>query len=280
MALQQVLDLLHCPICAGSFALVDRAVRCPAGHSFDVARQGYLNLLGRAAPAHADSAEMVAARARFLDCGHFDPVSAALERAVRESLSATEQPLPMLEVGSGTGHYLSRLLRDIGGRGVALDISPAASRRAAQAHAQLGAVVADVWQPLPLTAAAFDVVLAVFAPRNAAEFARVLRPEGVLLVATPLPDHLVELRDQLGLLQIEPAKDERLAGAFAGAFVARHRIECRYQLELDHAALVDLIGMGPNAFHRSRAEVNEQLARLPERQPVTVAVAVSSWALR
>lgn len=285
MAIQPVIDLLRCPVCTGPFALVDRAARCPSGHSFDLARQGYLNLLGRAAPAHADTAEMVAARSRFLAGGHFDPLSETLHWAVRES--SPDHSIPtldghpqILEVGSGTGHYLARLLTDLGGRGVALDISPAASRRAAQAHPRLGAVVADVWQPLPLAAAAFDVVLAVFSPRNAAEFARVLTPAGVLVVATPLPDHLVELRDQLGLLQIEPDKDERLAGALAGAFVPTRRDECRYRLELNRAAVTDLVGMGPNAFHRSRAEVIDQLTELPDPQPVTIAVAVSAWALR
>jgi 23S rRNA (guanine745-N1)-methyltransferase len=280
MTIEHILDLLRCPLCTTGFTLVGQAARCDSGHSFDLARQGYLNLLGRAAPAHADTAEMVAARSRFLGGGYFDPMSDTIELAVRESNPTLDRPLQALEVGAGTGHYLARLLSAVGGRGVALDISAAASRRAAQAHPHLGAVVADGWQPLPLRDAAFDVVFSIFAPRHPAEFARVLRPSGVLVVATPLPEHLVELRERLGLLQIDPAKDERLATTLDAAFERTGRGECRYALELDQAATADLVNMGPNAFHRSPTELSAQLAELTWPRTVTIAVAVSAWERR
>lgn len=280
MTITQVLDLVRCPRCASAFDLADRAVRCGSGHSFDLARQGYLNLMDRAAPPNADTADMVAARSRFLGSGHFDPVSDTLADALRELRPTLDPPLRALEVGAGTGHYLARLLDAVGGRGVALDISVAASRRAAQAHARLGAVVADVWQPLPLVDHGFDVVLSVFGPRNPAEFARVLRPGGLLLVATPRPQHQVELRAALGLLEIEPDKDERLAATLDTTFRRTGSGECHYQLWLDRAAVADLVSMGPNAFHRTQDELDAQLAQLTWPQPVTVAVAISAWELR
>jgi 23S rRNA (guanine745-N1)-methyltransferase len=280
MSIEQVLDLLRCPLCTSGFTQVGRSVRCVNGHSFDLARQGYLNLLGRAAPAHADTPEMVRARDQILAAGHFDPLSRALRQAVRESHRSSEHPLQILEVGAGTGHYLAELLGELGGRGVAVDISTAASRRAAQVVAQLGAVVADGWQPLPLADAAFDVVLSVFAPRNPAEFARVLRPEGLLLVATPLAEHLVELRDRLGLLQIQADKSDRLAASLGAAFDPRGRAEVRYRLDLDAGAVADLVGMGPNAFHRRPNAVTEQLQAMSWPQPVTFAMVVSAWAPR
>ena len=73
--LDDVLDLLRCPHCAAALERVDGVLRCPAGHSFDIARQGYVNLLGAAS---GDDAAMVAARVAFLDAGHFDPLGDAL----------------------------------------------------------------------------------------------------------------------------------------------------------------------------------------------------------
>lgn len=280
MSIERVLDLLRCPLCGGELTLVDRAVRCPARHSFDLARQGYLNLLGRAAPAHADTPGMVAARARFLDSGAYDPLSQALRRAVPESAGEQRRARNVVEVGAGTGHYLARLLTDLGARGVALDISLAACRRAAQAHPDSGAVVADVWRRLPLASGAYDVVLSIFAPRNAAEFARVLQAGGVLVIATPLPDHLNELRGRLGLMEIQPGKDQRLAASLTAGFRRTTREECRYRLQLTADSAGDLVGMGPNAFHRSQESFANQLGGLSWPQSVTVAVAVSGWALR
>ncbi len=138
-----------------------------------------------------------------------------------------------MEVGAGTGYYLAYALQRLGGRGVAIDVSPAASRRAARAHDQLGAVVADVWGRLPIRDASAEAVLCIFAPRNPAEFARILRPDGALVIASPLPDHLIELRGPLGLLDIEADKQDRISRTLADLFTAVESVECRYRISLD-----------------------------------------------
>ena len=271
------LDLVCCPVCGTAFHRAERAVRCAAGHSVDWARQGYLNLLGRAAPANADTTDMVAARDRFLALGPYDPLADAVIAAVAAGAGAAPD---VLEVGAGTGFYLSRVLSRLGGRGVALDVSPAAARRAARAHPDLLAVVADVWRPLPVPTAAYDAIVAVFAPRNPAEFARVLRPGGLVVVATPEPAHLVELRITLGLLDIPADKDDRVGATLAGAFDPGPRRLVRASLSLDEDAVVDLVAMGPNAFHRRRTDLAEQVARLSFPVSVTLSVIVSSWIRR
>src|SRR5919206_373512 len=97
--------------------------------------------------------------------------------------------------------------------GVVLDASRYAARRAARAHPRAMAVVADSWARWPVRDAALDRVLVVFAPRNGAETARVLRPGGRLVVVTPAADHLAELVGPLGLLTVDPAKADRLTAA-------------------------------------------------------------------
>lgn len=219
-----------------------RSLVCGRNHSFDIARQGYVNLLQRAAPPHADSASMVAARHRFLDAGWFAPLTDAITAA----LSGAQR---VLEAGTGTGHYVSSYLDSApAAQALGTDISPASCRTAARRSSRLGVVVADTWERLPVCDGVADALLCVFAPRNPSEFARVLASGGRLVVVTPAPDHLIELRERLGLLSVEPEKLQRLDQSLKG-FDLDTRADVRHELDLPEGAVADLIGMGPNAFH-------------------------------
>lgn len=264
MGLQAAHGLLACPVCAEALDVGASTATCPAGHSFDVARQGHLNLLGAAPPANADSVAMVEARERVLASGAFDAVDAALARRAGGART-------ILDVGGGTGHHLARLLDALPeARGVSLDVSLPAARRAARAHDRAASVVADAWGTLPIRPRRIGLVTCVFAPRNMAEFARVLADGGLLLVVTPDPEHLAALRARHDLLAIEAGKDDRLARAASGHFslVARHRVSV--PLAADAGLARDLIAMGPNAFHGVPEAVD----------PVDTEVAVSLWLFR
>jgi 23S rRNA (guanine745-N1)-methyltransferase len=277
VSIDTVLDLLRCPHCNAPLHRSDAGVRCDNGHAFDLARQGYLNLLGRAAPANADSAAMVASRERFLSTQAYAPVSDALTEM---TIGAGSPVRSVLDVGAGSGYYLARVLDRVDGRGVALDISAYAARRAARAHDRIGAVVADAWGELPLVDGGLDAVLSVFAPRQATEFARVLRPGGVVAIVAPLPDHLVELRRPLGLLDIEPGKEDRIAEAMADAFTRDGVQTCRYEAALTAASVIDLVSMGPNAFHHDHQQLVDRVAGLGPMITVSVATTVTMWRRR
>jgi len=164
--------------------------------------------------------------------------------------------MTILEVGSGTAYYLTRALGDDPvAVGVALDVSKAAARVAAQADPRIAAVVADVWRPLPVRDRCLDAVLCVFAPRNLPEFARVLRPDGLLVVATPRPGHLAGLRDRHGLLEVPPDKADQLAAAASEFFELHDTRLLRRQVTVSAELAADLIAMGPNAFHRVPEDV-------------------------
>ncbi len=243
MPLDAARGLLVCPLCAGPLTVDGHEAACPAGHRFDVARQGYLNLLGAKPPANADTAPMVAARERFLGSGVYDRIADDVARR----LSTT--PGPLLEVGAGTGFYAARALGARDARGIALDVSTAAAKRAAQAHPALASVVADAWKTLPLRSGRFGAVLCVFAPRNLPEFARVLADRGLLVVVAPTGEHLASLRRDHGLLGIDDDKDERLMRSAVGLFEPVARNTLRYQVSAGAEQVRDLIEMGPNAFH-------------------------------
>lgn len=242
-------------------------VRCSAHHSFDVAKHGYVNLLGHGSPANADTAAMVAARDRFLSGGHYDPISDAV---AAEAPSARR----VLEVGAGTGHHLARVLEQLPeADGVALDVSVPASRRAARAHPRMASVVADTWAGLPLQDATVDAVLCIFAPRNPPEFARVLRPGGVVVVVMPRPEHLLELRRNHGLLDVGADKSLRLEEASHGHLKAVSSSDISYDVDLTATQVADLIAMGPNAFHTHETFVAPRVAE-------TVRVSVTCTVLR
>ncbi|WP_420175668.1 putative RNA methyltransferase [Luteococcus sp. OSA5] len=243
MALDAALGLLACPTCAARLSRDGGSLLCQQGHRFDIARQGHVNLLGRAAPANADTAQMVAARARFLGAGHYQPIVEALRSRVRQASR-------IVEVGAGTGHYLAGVLdSQPDAVGLATDVSPLAARRAAKAHDRMGSVVADTWAGLPIRSGAADVLLCVFAPRNPTEFARICRQGSLLLVVTPNDGHLAQARERLGLLGIQDDKLAKLNRSLSGAFEAIWSQRIRWTMELDAAAVTDLVQMGPNAFH-------------------------------
>ncbi len=237
---------LRCPNCAGLLGRRGRTLVCPAGHSYDVARQGYVNLLGRAAPANADTPAMLDARARFQSAGHYAPIA----RAVAGETTGSSR---ILEAGAGTAYYLAAALDGApSAEGLATDVSTAAARRAARAHPRAASVVADTWAGLPVVDGAADALLCVFAPRNAAEFGRALAPGGRLVVVVPTGAHLAVLRDRYGLLDVAGSKVDDVLAAFPGW---PSRVEpVSWEMELTAGEVHDLIAMGPNAFHGPPAD--------------------------
>jgi 23S rRNA (guanine745-N1)-methyltransferase len=273
----EAVALLACPVCAAGLAVDDdgAALRCAAGHLFDRARQGQITLLPPGhRPPSGDSAEMVADRAAFLSAGHY----AGVGRTLADAVLVGESPRTLLDLGGGTGHHLAGVLeRAPEAVGVVLDSSRYAARRAARAHPRALAVVADSWARWPVRDDVLDRVLVVFAPRNGPETARVLRPEGRLVVVTPAADHLGELIGPLGLLRVDRDKAARLAAALEPHLEPVDRTAHREQLLLSRDAVATLVGMGPHARHLSRDRLVAALVGMPEPIRVTVAVEVATY---
>jgi 23S rRNA (guanine745-N1)-methyltransferase len=269
-------DLLACPVCGAGLAADAGSLRCPSGHVFDRARQGHVTLLPPGhRPPSGDDAAMVADRVAFLGAGHYAGLTRALGDAV---LAGGESPRALLDLGGGTGAHLAGVLDLLPDAvGVVVDSSRYAARRAARAHPRALAVVADGWARLPVRDAVLDRVLVVFAPRGGAEIARVLRPGGRLVVATPEPEHLAEVVGPLGLLRVDPDKEARLSAALDPHLEPAASTVHREQLRLDAAAVLALVGMGPHARHRSRDELAEAVGGLPEPVDVTVAVRLRTY---
>ena len=277
--LADVAGLLACPVCGASFSLAAAVLRCGNGHSFDVARQGYVNLMpGGARPGTADTAGMVSDRAAFLGAGHYAPLASALAGLAAEAVAGDQAPV-VLDAGAGTGYYLAAVLSRLGSGavGLALDISARALRRAAQAAPGIGAVAWDTWQPFPVRSGAVALILNIFAPRNGPEFRRILRPGGTLLVVIPAPGHLAELGTAAGLISVDEHKDDRLAATLGSYFTATDRQDLSVPLRLTHPDAARLVAMGPSARHTNPAGTRARLAPLPEPLPVTASFTLTTY---
>jgi 23S rRNA (guanine745-N1)-methyltransferase len=255
-------DLFRCPVCRADLTLIERTLRCPQRHSFDLARAGYVNLLTGhgATPAEGgDDAQQLAARDAFLGRGHFD----AIADTIREHLPAPGGAV--LDAGCGSGYHLRRLLRDANARAAGLDISKDAAAYCAKRAPDFAFAVADIWRDWPVRDAAVDLVLSVFAPKNFPEAARVLRPGGVLAVAFPGPDHLIELRRAFNLLEQSEGKAETYAAGLAAAIGPPMHRRHRAEIDLPAEDVANAMRMGPNA---------RRAAALPvaDGRPVTIEI--------
>lgn len=272
------LEWLRCPVCADSLARSANSLVCDAGHTADIARQGYVTLLGPKGGTHtADSKEMLSARFRVLASGPFEPLGVALSGALSSS-PVEAVPGPILDIGTGTGQHLERALEDLPERlGLGLDNSKFAARMAARCHPRAAGAVVDVWEQLPLIDGSVAVVCDVFAPRNGEEIARVLAPGGVAVTVTPGSEHLAELIERFGMISVDPDKERRLEEQMApvGPVLDSERVE--WTMELFRHEVADLVAMGPSSGRLGTEELEGELAVLPEKTPVTGSVNLTVW---
>ena len=187
------MGVLICPVCGGELTRFDKSYRCPDGHSYDIARQGYVNLLmsNRSASSHhGDDKMMVKARCDFLDRGYYTPLRDAIIRAV----TSNNVTAPVtVDSGCGDCWYTSAVYDAVGGEMIGIDISKAALIAGAKRSRDLTLCVASASR-LPVKSQCADLVLNIFSPWEPEEFRRVLKTGGRLIRAVPMERHLWSLK--------------------------------------------------------------------------------------
>lgn len=258
-------SLLACPLDGAPLRKTGAAWCCAAGHSFDIASQGYTHLLPvqhKRSRDPGDSKEMVAARRRFLNAGGYQPIAAAVARATLADLPSDRKTACCLDAGCGEGYYL-RQLTAVPREGHALavlglDISKWAVLSAAKQDGRPNWVVGSNAN-LPVLPGSIDRVLCLFGFPVYPEFARVLKKDGRLLQVDAGPDHLRELREIIyPSLKPERALDVQTPDGF-------HKLSTetiRYPLDLVGAEqIADLLAMTPHLY-RATAEGRAKAAAL------------------
>lgn len=276
MAVEPLDGRLSCPFCRRDLIREDRSFVCREGHAFDIAKQGYVNLVGSGGGVHtADTKEMLAARHRVLEAGLFEPVTLEVSTILREAGLEREEGL-VADIGCGTGYYLDRVLETLPGMtGIGLDNSKVAVRQAARRHPRAGAVVADVWDYVPIRDGLVRVTLNLFAPRNAGEMVRITAVGGLIVVITAGEGHLAELIERFSMISVDPSKGERLERSFGHLDSLVRERTVSWKMDLFRSEVGDIVAMGPSSNRMDPAERETILASLADRSEVTGQVSVS-----
>ncbi len=204
------MSLFVCPVCGCPLDRAENLYRCERGHSFDVAREGYVNLLPanrQHSKAPGDDKAMAAARTRFLDGGWYGPLQEKLCQLTGDLLPPSGA---LLDAGCGEGWYtaaLAQIVETKGGRTAGVDLSKPAVKRAARRCPSGEIAVCSVYH-LPMAEESVDLLVNCFSPLAIEEFGRVVRPGGHFLYVVPGPRHLWELKE---LLYDHPYENEEKA---------------------------------------------------------------------
>lgn len=250
--------------CSENLSREAKSWRCGRGHSFDVAKRGYVNLLqpqDRRSLQAGDSAEVVAARRRVAEAGYDRSLIAMLRAELAAGLSGGARRL--LDVGCGEGSLLAALAAEpapLEAWGV--DLSAPAIEAAARLAPGLGWVIANADRGLPFTEGSFDALTSITARLEPAEFRRVLRPGGLCLLALAGRDDLIELREEVMGEGRERDRVERTLGDFAEGFELLRRLEVKSRVAANRQLIEDLLAITYRGGRRSREERAARLESL------------------
>ena len=248
--------VLLCPVCGQTLQQEERCWRCENRHSFDIARQGYVNLLTvdkKHAKHPGDTKEMVAARKAFLDAGYYAPIA---DKVVE--LTAPLAPQTVLDAGCGEGYYLTRLQKALPQTEFAgLDISKDAVRFAAVRNKN-ALWLTGTAAALPFPADSFDGLISMFALTVEGEFARVLQPNGWYLQVIAGPEHLMGLKN---IIYPEILRKEKILHAELAGFRLERTETLEFSFTVEENEQVrNLLSMTPH-FWRISKDGAARLAR-------------------
>jgi 23S rRNA (guanine745-N1)-methyltransferase len=246
----------RCPVCRLRLALSPDGRRwaCRSGHSFDVAREGYVNFstVGRTRRA-GDVDQMVNARRRFLATGAFDPLTNALVE-----IATKERPNVLLDVGCGDGRHTRSMTADIV---MGIDAAKTAAAAAARADPRGWYAVANA-ADLPVPDGSIDLLFHVFGPIVPLELARAVRRDGIVVAAHPRPAHLEELRTLVVTKNTGPRTVKPPLRNAKEWFTQTGTASITFPVAIpDESVLADLFAMTPYRWH-APVDIDERLAAL------------------
>ena len=245
---------LICPICGGTLCRGEHEYRCPENHSFDIARQGYVNLLTvqqKKSLHPGDTPEQVSSRRAFLDGCFYAPIAAALCEAAKKHGASG----PVLDIGCGEGYYSTRLADAISAELTGLDISKDAVRYAAGRYKNAQWLVGTAAH-LPVKDGTVGCLTSLFALTLPEEFSRVLRADGLFFQILAAEDHLLGLK---GVIYPELKHKEKDSVPVLPGFELSESIPIRFTFSVEGDQVKHLLAMTPHVYRISR-EGAERLA--------------------
>lgn len=244
----------QCPLCQHSLQLTDQTYTCDNRHQFDMAKEGYVNLMPvqhKRSKDPGDNKEMMQARRRFLESGHYHPMRAEVACLCAEALQGSEHQL--LDIGCGEGYYTTfvadtLLAQSAQAQVHGLDISKIAIRYAAKRYHNCQFVVASSHR-LPFADQSLDAILRIYAPCKAEELQRCVKDNGVVITVTPAGRHLYQFKQSIYQdVRLHEEEPEQIDG-----FVLETQQKLNYPMTLNGEQAFDLLQMTPFAWRASEA---------------------------
>lgn len=256
--------LFRCPVCERELGISrSNSLYCSKGHNYDLAKQGYINLLLKQEKGGYDK-QLFAARKVISDSGFFDPMRKALSKLIREiGKGEGWSEVRILDAGCGEGSHLAWIWRDLKAKktgfadltGVGIDLSKEGIRVAAKEHRDIIWCVADLTK-LPLQNQQFDLVLNILSPANYGEFKRVLKEHGILVKLLPTADYLIELRELLFKgTDKELYENDSVKKHFANSFQLVKEQQINYKVLFKEENLEHLIKMTPLTWNADQEKI-------------------------
>ena len=257
---------LICPVCSLALTQEGRSLSCEQNHSYDQAKQGYWNLLlvqRKRSKDPGDNPQMVAARTHFLDQHYYQPLADKVCVAAQQELTSKTKPR-LLDMGCGEGYYtahVEKALNEMDVEMIGLDISKHAIKAACRRSKSIHWLVASGAQ-MPVPEQSQDLLLVMFSRLMPAAFAKVVKANGLLLLAWPAEEHLLELRqniyEEIKVSEYDPTAE--LAELFSCEKVETLRFEFALQTTEDIQALLD---MTPHSQRISTETTAKLLSSVP-----------------
>lgn len=235
-----------CPVCRQRLELVSKTWRCEQGHSYDIAKQGYVNLhvvQHKHSKNPGDTPESIDARRAFLQGGYYQPLQQAIVHLLKDLKAKM-----VLDIGCGEGYYTSAM-QQVVEQCIGVDIAKNAVQRAAKLNDKVTWVV-GTGATLPVIDQSMDVCTSLFSPIPQTEILRVLKDDGYLIVVTPATDHLYAMREAL-FEQVNPHTPQKFVEQLQDLFELKEQQVIDAPLVLDQQALKNLIAMTPYAYKAS-----------------------------
>ncbi|MGQ1155357.1 putative RNA methyltransferase [Acinetobacter baumannii] len=237
---------LMCPVCRQRLELVSKTWRCEQGHSYDIAKQGYVNLhvvQHKHSKYPGDTPESIDARRAFLQGGYYQPLQQAIVHLLKDLKAKM-----VLDIGCGEGYYTSAM-QQVVEQCIGVDIAKNAVQRAAKLNDKVTWVV-GTGATLPVIDQSMDVCTSLFSPIPQTEILRVLKDDGYLIVVTPATDHLYAMREAL-FEQVNPHTPQKFVEQLQDLFELKEQQVIDAPFVLDQQALKNLIAMTPYAYKAS-----------------------------
>ena len=257
-----MVSLFVCPHCGSPLTKEEKTYRCPNGHSFDIAKEGYVHLL----PANqkhskdpGDDKAMAAARSRFLDTGAYAPLR---EELCKLALAYTEEAASVLDAGCGEGYYTAGIIEALKAAGkkvrvAGIDLSKPSLKKAAKRAPEGEFSVASVYH-LPVADESVDLIVNCFSPLALEEFRRVLKPCGHFLYVVPAAEHLWELKE---ILYEKPYPNEEKETPYEG-FAYEAIVPVDETIHLENPADIRALFQMTPYYWKTPKEGAERLAAL------------------